>query len=366
MIKFTEVKVLNRLFIILFTTLLAVFNVVADVIPASDKGFLYTGRIDFSDKNKPYITWPGTSIKANIAGNKLVLLIEDEKGENYFNVIINGNTLYPYVLKLNKGLKKYDLSHLITSKTTEFELFKRTEGYEGGTFFRGVEVQNGYSLEKTPKRPSRKIAFFGDSITSGMGNEGADNDVDNRASEKNHYLSYAAITARNLNAEFHTVSRSGIGFMVSWFDFIMPDYYDQLTGVENNDSQWDFSTWQPDVVVVNLGQNDSWLIDNEKRLQPEPTDQDIIDAYANFIIKLSVHYPNAKFVSALGSMNATENNKWPAYIKRAISRVEQKNSKIKVEMTLFDFNGYKKHPRVQQHVVNADKLTRHIKSLMNW
>ncbi len=356
---------LNKIFTVLFVLVIS-FSALADKIIASDKGFLYSGRIDFSNKNKPYLTWPGSSVKANINGNKLVLLIEDEKGENYFNVIVNGKTLYPYVLKLNKGLKKYDLSYLITSKTTEFELFKRTEGYEGGTFFHGIEVQNGYSLANPPKRASRKIAFFGDSVTSAMGNEAADNEIDKRASEKNHYLSYAAITARALNAEFHTVSRSGIGFMVSWFDFIMPDYYDQLTGVNNNDSQWDFSQWQPDVVVVNLGQNDSWLIDNEKRLKPEPTEQNIIDAYANFITTLSVKYPNAQFISVLGSMDSSKNNTWPSYVKRAIEKVEQKNNKIKVEMILFDFNGYKKHPRVQQHVTNADKLTRHIQALMNW
>jgi lysophospholipase L1-like esterase len=338
----------------------------ADTISASDKGFLYTGRVDFSDKNKPYLTWSGSSIKANITGNKLVLLIEDQKGENFYNVIVNGNSNSPTVLKLSKGVKKYDLSYLITSPKTKFELFKRTEGYEGGTFFHGIEVQDGHVLAKRPERPLRKIAFFGDSITSAMGNEGADNDVDNRPSEKNHYLSYAAITARTLNAEFHTISRSGIGFMVSWFDFIMPQYYDQLTGVNNNDTQWDFKLWQPDVVVVNLGQNDSWLIDNEKRIQPEPTVQNIIDAYAAFITNLSKHYPNAQFVSVLGSMDATKSNKWPSYVKRAIKQVEQKNDKLKIDMTLFDFNGYKKHPRVQQHVANADKLSRHIKSLMNW
>ncbi len=341
-------------------------SVFADVISADNKGFQYTGRIDFSDKNKPYLTWSGSSVKANVTGNKLVLLIDDEKGENYYNVIVNNNTITPYVLKLKKGLNRYDLSHLITSTVTQFELFKRTEGFEGGTYFHGVDLEKGYSLAPPPKRLTRKIAFFGDSITSAMGNEAADNDVDNRASEKNHYLSYAAITARKLNAEFHTVSRSGIGFMVSWFDFIMPEYYDQLTGVSNNDSQWDFSQWQPDVVVVNLGQNDSWLIDNEKRLKPEPSESDIVEAYAAFITSLTKHYPNAQFVSVLGSMDATKNTKWPGYVKRAIEQIKRKNNKIKIDMTLFDFNGYKKHPRVQQHVANADKLSRHIESLMNW
>lgn len=354
---------MNKLVFILWLLSLS-FPSLSDVISASDKGFQYTGRIDFTDKNKPYLTWPGTSIKANITGNKLILLANDDTGNNYFNVIINGQDTHPYVLRVAKGSKQYDLSHLITSDKTEIEIFKRTEGLEGGTYFEGFEI-SGKQLEQPPVRPTRKIAFFGDSITTGVGNERADNDIDEGAAQKNHYLAYPAIAARNLNAEFHTIAKGGIGFMVSWFNFIMPEYYDQITAESNNDSKWDFSVWQPDVVVVNLGQNDSWLIDR-KRLQPTPSENDIIDAYADFILTLSALYPNAKFISVLGSMDITKNNKWTNYIERAIKVIKQKNNKIEINMTLFEFNGYKKHPRVQQHVTNAAKLSRHIKTLMNW
>jgi len=355
---------LIRFYAIILVLLMTSCYGYADVIKPSNKGFQYTGRIDFSDINQPYLTWPGSTVKANITGNKLVVLANDDTGLNYFNVIINGQDEFPYILKLSKGFKRYDLSHLITSNITTVELFKRTEGAEGGTYFKGFEIA-GDTLATPPLRLSRKMIFFGDSVTSGMGNESADNDIDSRPSDKNHYLSYAAISARELQAEFHTISRSGIGFMVSWFDFIMPDYYNQVTGVTHNDTQWDAAQWQPDVVVVNLGQNDYWLI-NQKRLQPVPTRLDIINAYANFMLKLSYDYPNAQFIAALGSMDITQNLQWPTYIEEAITLIKQKNKKIKINTIIFDFNGYKKHPRVQQHKQNAGKLTRKIKSLMKW
>jgi hypothetical protein len=50
-------------------------------------------------------------------------------------------------------------------------------------------------------------------------------------------MAYDAITARNLNAELHVISQSGIGIMVSWFPFIMPQFYGQLSAVGKNDSQ---------------------------------------------------------------------------------------------------------------------------------
>ena len=36
----------------------------------------------------------------------------------------------------------------------------------------------------------------------------------------------------------------------------MVTYWDSL---QNDDHAWDFSLWTPDIVVVNLGQNDYWL-----------------------------------------------------------------------------------------------------------
>src|SRR5690606_12981704 len=102
------------------------------------------------------------------------------------------------------------------------EIYKRTEGEEGHTAFKGIVLADGQKLLTPPSRLPHKIEIYGDSISSGMGNEGAYNGVDNQLSEKNNYLAYGSIAARQLNAELHTISQSGIGIMVSWFPFIMP------------------------------------------------------------------------------------------------------------------------------------------------
>jgi len=343
----------------------------AQTISASDQGFLYTGRVDFSKPSQPLLSWPGTSIKANFTGESLVILMDDANGKNYFNVILNGQDQFPAVISLQKGLHEYDLSYLLFNQSNavnQIEIYKRTEGLEGATHFLGLKLDDNARLLAPPKTLKRKIAFFGDSITSGMGNEGANNGKDNVESEKNHYWSYAAITARNLNAEFHSISLSGIGMMVSWFDFIMPQYFDQLSAAGNNNSKWDFSQWQPEVVVVNLGQNDSWLIDNEKSLDPAPTERDIIDAYKSFMLELQSAYPKAKFISALGSMDATkaERKHWVGYLKTAISELNKQNNHHPIDFIAFDFTGYQGHPRIAQHIQNADKLSAKIKSLMQW
>ncbi len=261
---------------------LCVTSSVADslekTIVASNKMFQYTGRIDFSDANAPFLSWPASSIKARFSGSSLAVILDDQKGANFFNVIIDGNSDYPFVIDCDPGEQTYVVSTSLDNSPHSVEIFKRTEGQEGGTVFKGIVLDAEASLLQAPARPTRRIEFFGDSVTSGMGNEAADNASDYLASEKNNYLAYGSFVARNLNAEHHSISQSSIGIMISWIDFIMPEFYNQLSAVGNNDTEWDFSLWVPDVVVINLMQNDSWLIDREKRLQPMPTEQTRIQA----------------------------------------------------------------------------------------
>lgn len=324
----------------------------------------YMGRIDKGQPQGAYLSWPGNSVTFTFTGNRLVLALDDDSGNNYYNVIFNGEDTTPYVLKANKGLHQYDLSHKIVSQQTHVTLFKRTEGEEGGTYFNGITLaDDGKLLAQASHNPLR-IIYYGDSVTVGMGNEAAHNTGDGNPAEKNHYLSYAAITARNLDAELHSIAKSGIGFMVSWFDFAMPAYYDQLTGESNNKTIWPFEQWQPDIVVVNLGQNDKWLIENEHRLEKSP--QEIIEAYQAFIQTLRAHHPSAYFICALGSMDATSNNTWPGYVETAVANIKssaaQSGHKANIDTVMFDFTGYGAHPRVDQHRQNAEKLTAFIQS----
>ncbi len=336
-------------------------------ISAGDKKLQYTGRIDFSHADSPQISWPGTSIAGNFTGQYLSVTLDDQLGKNFFNVFIDNDFKKPIIIQADQGKKKYVIAANLSPGKHSFLLTKRTEGEEGATTVKGFELADGEKLLGPPTRLKRKIEFFGDSITSGMGNESPDDEPDHLLKDKNNFMAYDAITARNLNAELHVTSQSGIGVMISWFPFVMPQFYDQLSAVGNNDSQWKFSSWTPDVVVINLFQNDSWLTDRDHKLNPNPTDEQRIQAYVDFVKTIRGKYPKAFIVCALGSMDATKaGSKWPGYITTAVARIKQENPNEKMDSLFFEFTGFGGHPRVKQHQANADKLTAFIKQRMNW
>jgi hypothetical protein len=335
-------------------------------VAPDDKRLQYTGRIDFADAKAPVITWPETAIAGNFTGASLAVTLDDQNGKNYFNVFIDGADSAPLILQADRGSKTYLVASGLAPGKHSFLITKRTEGEEGATVLRGFELADGGQLLAPPARPKRRIEFFGDSITSGMGDEAPMNGADDGKRDKNSHLSYAAITARKLNAELHMTSQSGIGVMISWFPFTMPDFYDQLSAVGDNDTHWDFKGWTPDVVVVNLLQNDSWLIGRDHKLQPEPDDAGRVAAYGKFIARVRELYPNAYIVCALGSMDATRpGSPWPGYVKRAVEERRAGGDK-RIDSVFFDYTGYGQHPRLKHHEDNAAKLTAFIQQKMGW
>lgn len=325
----------------------------------------FTGRIDFGDKKSPMISWPGSAVTTRFTGTSIAVVLDDQYGKNYFSAFIDEAWEKPVILALKPGENTYVIARNLPEGNHQLTLYKRTEGEEGATRLKGFVLDPAGILQAPPPRPHRRMEFFGDSITSGMGNEAPEAGEDDKLSEKNHFLSYAAITARALAAEHHSISQSGIGIMVSWFGFIMPQFYDQLSAVGNNDTQWDFSLWTPDVVVINLLQNDSWLV--EKRLNPIPTEAQRIQAYDHFLSQIRHRYPNAFIICALGSMDATKpGSPWPGYINAAVERRKREHQDQRIATLFFPFTNFYKHPRVHHHRANAELLTEFIRQKMQW
>ena len=220
---------------------------------------------------------------------------------------------------------------------------------------------------------NRIIEFFGNSITCGYGVEDTSDNDSPDSIFTNNYVSYAAITARHFNADYYCTSKSGIGIMISWFPQIMPEIWDRLNPLDP-ESKWDFSKVQPDIVVVNLFQNDSWLVNRPEHEEfkhrfgiAPPKEEFIIESYKNFIEDIRIVYPNANIICALGNMDATkEGSPWPGYIKKAVEIIKNDSNDEKIFTHFFAFKNTYFHPRIDEQKVMAESLIKFIDENINW
>jgi len=342
-------------------------------IPADNADIQYTGRINFKNRNAPIIYWPGTSIIANFEGTSIKVKLNDKNGENYFNVFIDNDTENPIIIACKKGLNIYDVASGLKKGIHKIEVFKRTETWEGPTIFYGFILDGGKSLKPPPQKSGLRIEFYGNSITSGMGNEDFVGNDNQNSAKKNNYLAYGAITARKLNAQYHCISKSGIGIMISWFNQVMPEFYNRLdpdADDEETNSQWNFKSWIPDIVVINLFQNDSWLVEMPEHEQfkkrfPEgtaPKPNEIEEAYISFVRTIRAKYPRAHIICALGNMDATKVGKaWPGYIRNAVDKIRVIDKDNRIYTCFFPFKNTPAHPTVRENEVMATQLTMFIK-----
>ena len=336
------------------------------IIDYSNSMIEYSGRIDTVSLQAAQISWSGSSIKLNFEGESIHAMFVDEKGENYYNIIIDNNL--SSVLKLDTVKRFYELASNLEKGKHSVEIFKRTEWGNGLSNFYGFKINNGKVLPKSNIK-KRKMEFYGNSVSAGY----AVDDLSGRdlhdSIYTNNYKSYAALTARHYDAKYHCICKSGIGVTVSWDSLIMPEIYDKLIPTDSS-SFWDFSNYSPDIVVVNLFQNDSWLVklpNHEEYIKrfnkTPPTDYQLITAYQNFILNLRKQYPKTNIICTLGSMDAAkQDSKWIKYIKTAVNNL--KDDKIYTHiMPYIESNA---HPSVKDNQIMSKDLINFIDNHIDW
>lgn len=331
--------------------------------PNSDK-LKYQGRNRITpDSTEMY--WSGASVKLNFEGKSLKATLKDERADNFLYVIIDGKATK---LKLEAGKKEYTLASDLKKGAHTAELYKITEYDRGKVTFYGFDTGKRSRPLEAPAQATRRIEVYGNSITCGYAVE--DTVGDSPASPyENNYLSYAAITARHYRADYSFIAKSGIGITISWFPYVMPDVYDRLNPADSA-SHWDFNSFTPDVVVINLFQNDSWLVKMATHEQfkrtfgtTPPSSEFIINAYKNFLTRIRSHYPTTPIICVLGNMDATrEGSPWPGYISEAAHQMNDQ----KIFTHFFPYKNTPGHPKKKEQQAMADSLIRFIDEHIQW
>ncbi|WP_158502040.1 SGNH/GDSL hydrolase family protein [Vitiosangium sp. GDMCC 1.1324] len=256
----------------------------------------FSGRVDRGDPQGPRLSWGGTSLTVRFTGTSLGLRLLDmpkvqEYAPNRFRFSVDGGPFRD--LYVGEGRLLYRVAEGLPEGVHVLRLEKETESVVGETQFLGLELDPGARLLPAPPGLSRRIEFVGDSGLTGFGVEGKNELCTFNAETQRNSLTWASLTAQALGAEASFIAFSGKGVAVNYSNDptpTLPRLYERALPYRE-DSRWNFKSWVPDAVVIQLGSNDFW--------KEHPGEERFRGAYRALVDDIRGRYPGAHIVCVL-------------------------------------------------------------------
>jgi lysophospholipase L1-like esterase len=326
---------------------------VVQTIPASDKCFRYEGRFDFNDVNSPVVVWQASRISIDFEGDTLSLLFDGAKNQNFFNAQVDNSTT---IVEVNEGMptKGTTLTGLGAGRH-HLVLSKRSEANAGSVHFRGIQIgENAKVWSSAPVAYKLRMEFIGDSKTVGACNEDDGNDQWDTRRTHNGMLSYPAMAAEPFSADHRNISVSGMGIITGYVDVKAGEMWNHIYPNASS-AVADLNEWTPDVVFVNLGDND----ESFTRTHNQPFPANFTEGYISLVRAIRAAYPKAHIVLLRGGMYGGMHSE---FLNRAwkdiVNQLESGDKDI--SHFIFKYQAMN-HPRVAEDRILADELVTWLK-----
>lgn len=335
--------------------------------PATHEAFEYIGRFDKTNPELVRFDWPNSTIEFQFTGTAIDIALKGGE-RNYFNLFLN-DSLFSVLHQPNDSI--IGIKNLKPAEVQKLRIQKRTEGEMGIAFFSGVYLPKGEQLIKAEKQTTRKIEFIGNSITCGYGVEGKSRHEKFEPSTENVDKSYALIISNAFGAQSHIIAHSGLGVVRNYGDSsklsvnraTMPKRYNQVLDTDGS-LLWDFNTWKPDLVVINLGTNDY-------STTPHPEKELFQKTYISLLENITNNYGNIPVFLICGPLIDE-----PAYsnIKALVGIIKQSNLKsnihfIGIPKALLNKDtdlGSDSHPSYKGQLKMANHIIPILATVMDW
>ncbi len=270
-------------------------------------------------------TFRGTKAEAELLTDRLDW---EANMRAWVAVFVNGEDTPSLRFPLTKEKERFVLYESDEAKEVTLRVMKYSEGAFGAVGIASLEVEG--ELLPPPVAKAKKIEVIGDSITCGYGIEGVV-DVDTfTTAQENPWNAYGCRVARMLDAEVSLISWSGNG-IVSHFveetvneprndEALMPELYryeDYSADFRRNKTRAefikrDFSAYQPQLIIINLGTNDGSYTRNIPA-----RDRAFVNGYVKFLREIREVNPEANILCTVGLMRQETN----MLVKEAVERV---------------------------------------------
>lgn len=338
--------------------------------------------------------WSTSGLEMNLQGTQLWVEFETDYSvyEQWISVLLNGAHVARMMLpkgrgwvQLMHGLDAAQINHIeilrdVQAMPNDDDCSLRIHALRTDGAFLPVEAKK------------LKLEVIGDSITSSEGAIGAQEETNWMPVLFCAARGYAHLAAAQLQADLRVISQSGWGVLTSWDNdpsCAIPTYYDQVCGVIKGEKNAalgafeknDFDAWSADVVVINLGTNDSSAFSqpaftdpvtgvsykqrsNEDGTRNREDEQKLCAAMRGFLATVRKCNPNAYILWAYGMLGAPI----AQLIKGAVAQYCNESGDQRAQFMLLpdgpaDGIGARNHPGLLMHMNTASVLAEKIRSL---
>ena len=329
----------------------------------------------------------GSGVELRVSGTELWVTLETdyETFEPWISIEINGAWIGRQMVTTGKqDICIFRNMDAATVKRVRIFRDLQPMAGDGRLYLQLHGIKSDGEFFEVPEK-SRKIEFIGDSITSGEGSIGAREEMDWIPMWFTALNNYAVMTADKVNADFRIISQCGWGVLTGWDnnpECALPDYYEQVCGLchgEENDKagakeEYDFASWQPDFVVVNLGTNDDGAFNSPEWVDPKTgemfkqrknedgtyNEEDagkVKEKAKKFLCTIRRRNPNAKILWAYGMLGTPLLD----VLRQTVKEYCEENKDDNIELIVLpeatgDGIGARSHPGVINHRQAAEVL----------
>ena len=331
-----------------------------------------------------YFGFTGSGFELVFTGKKLqaelvadVESVRNEDARPYLAVYVDNMEKPTQVYSMDKRQDTLVLFESDRVQTVTIRVLKRSEASQSTIGVRTLTGDSGAVLKPTAAR-ERRLVFLGDSITCGYGNEGAVGEKFCTRTE-NGCDTYAARTARYFNADYHCIAQSGIGVCSGYTTtaqpanaFLFKDLY-VLTDTAGqrrlfmDKTSYDFSQFQPDAIVLNLGKNDaSYTV----RAGQSAREQ-FFAAYRELLKLVREKNPRAALLCTLGPITSPEDQALFDGMETIVREVNAAGDKKVFSLafaggTPAEGLGTDDHPSMATHIRMAETLEKKLSEILGW
>jgi len=303
-------------------------------------------------------SWPGVNVQAGFTGTQISMMVNSASGNNRVTIVVDGDV--PRTVALASGQSTVALASGLPNGNHEIIIWRNTEASPGGLLtFNGLTGFGGGGLVAPASAPARRMEMIGDSLSVGAGVEGNATCTGGIDAYTNNYLAYGSVAARAVSADVVTIAYSGIGVYRNFNEttptaasLTMPRRYPYAIP---DTALWDFSLYQPHVVVINLGTNDFGAGDPGTPFET---------AYVSFVQSIRLKYPATYFIliDMYGGMRLTRLNNILATLKTGGESKVEVLSLNAVQNNL----GCNQHPNIAGQQGMGNTLAARLRVLMGW